>query len=116
MENTCAQIRPDWNGNAVTALSEAITLAVSPFPLVLFALTLVVIFLRHQWGALVLVVSWSLYVSFLTMFDTTGTLAAARSEGCVGSPTLFIAVVAAICVAMIIYTAPREARDSNGDS
>jgi len=29
---------------------------------------------------------------------------------CLGSPTLFIAAVAAICVGMILYTAPTEAR------
>ena len=34
----------------------------------------------------------------------------AVKEGCIGSPTLFIGVVAAICVAMILYTAPRAER------
>lgn len=115
MEPICHRLRPDWDGAPSSALSETLALSLSPVPILLFLCTLLAFRFRHQWGALLVVVAWSLYVSFLTVFDTAGTLAAGRVEGCVGSPSLFIGLVAAICIAMILYTAPLEKRETNGD-
>jgi len=112
MEAVCTTIRPGWDGMPVTALGELQLLALSPVTLVLFVATLICIRMRSQWGSVAVVVAWSIYVSLLTMIDPGGLMAAGRSEGCIGAPTLFIALVAAICVAMIIYTAPSEKRET----
>ncbi|MEM9580049.1 MAG: hypothetical protein AAF891_05130 [Pseudomonadota bacterium] len=110
MEQICLALRPGWDGTPATALSEFLALAGAPATLVLLALSLICVRLRSQWGSLALVVAWSLYASVLTMLDPGGLLAAGRAEGCVGSATLFIASVTAICVGMILYTAPRNDR------
>ncbi len=112
MTPTCTQIKPDWDGTPVGMIAETFALATTPFTLILLAATVVALHFRHQWGALALVVAWSFYVSFLTLLDPQDTFANARIEGCLGSPTLFIAAVAAICIAMIFYTTPKEARET----
>jgi hypothetical protein len=112
MTEICAQNRPDWDGIPVSGLQEALALATSPAGLILITLTLLAFRFRHQWGALVILVLWVGYVSLLTMADPTGTRALAQAEGCIGSPTLFIGAVAAICIGMIYYTTPSEARDT----
>ncbi|MGH1576560.1 hypothetical protein [Planktotalea sp.] len=106
----CDKARPDWDGVPVSGVSEAIALASSPASLLLFALTLIAIRFRNQWGALLVLILWVGYGSLLTMADPTGIRALAQAEGCIGSPTLFIAAVTAICIGMILYTTPKEAR------
>lgn len=110
MTGICSQIKPDWDGAPISMLGEAIALASTPIPLILFLASAIAIRFRSQWGTLALVVIWSFYVAFLTILDPGAAFASARIEGCIGSPTLFIAAVAAICVGMILYTAPNEAR------
>jgi hypothetical protein len=105
MAQVCSVQSPDWDGTKVTAVQEAITLATSPAVLVLLLASALVIRFKHQWGALIVVLLWTGLVSFLSMFAPNArTLAMA--EGCVGSPALFIGIIAAICVGMIFYTAP----------
>lgn len=106
--DACATIRPDWDGTPVTALQEALFLFATPVSLVLIFASLVVLRFRHQWGALAVVVGWTGALTLLTMLDPTGQRPLAAAEGCVGSATLFILAVAAICGAMILYTAPRS--------
>lgn len=108
LAETCALQRPNWDGGPVSGMDEAIQLASSPITLILLALTLLTLRFRSQWGGVVVVVLWTILVSMLTMLDPTGTRELGMAEGCVGSPTLFIAAVAAICVATILYTAPRS--------
>lgn len=109
--SACDTERPGWDGVPMTALGEALLLFSSPAALVLLAATILVIWLRHQWGALAVCLLWTALVSVVAFIGSSGeTHAAAVTEGCVGSPTLFIAAVAAICVAMIFYTAPRPSR------
>ena len=104
----CDKMRPGWDpGTQATAWSELIHLASSPAALVLFALTALVLRFRSQWGGLAIVVLWTLLISLPMFLDDGGISAAGMAEGCIGSPTLFIALVAAICVATILYTAPR---------
>ncbi len=102
----CDKVRPDWNGVPVTPLQEALVLASTLPTLVLFIATLLAVRFRHQWAALVVVVLWSLFVTLLALPDRSGVQQVAANEGCIGSPTLFIVAVAAICVATILYTAP----------
>ncbi len=97
--------RPGWDGAPVSALQEALFLASSPAALVLFAGTVLALRFKSQWGALAVVVGWTAFVTFLTMLAPTSRKAA-LAEGCVGSPALFIGIIAAICVGMIFYTAP----------
>ena len=55
---------------------------------------------------------WSGFVGLITFGNNSDPMRqSALSEGCIGSPALFIALVAAISVATIIYTSPRSARD-----
>jgi hypothetical protein len=105
LAQVCSVQAPDWDGTPVTAVQEAITLGSSPAVLVLLLASALVIRFKHQWGALVVVLLWTALVSFLSMF-APDTRALAMAEGCVGSPALFIGIIAAICVGMIFYTAP----------
>lgn len=102
---TCAVQRPDWDGAPVTAIQEAAFLAASPAALVLFLGTIAAVRFKSQWGALAVVLGWTTFVTFLTML-APASREVAMAEGCVGSPALFIGIIAAICVGMIFYTAP----------
>lgn len=109
LAEVCDKLRPGWDGAQVTALGEALHLASSLPAVILILSTAIVVKARSQWGGLAVVCGWS----FLTYFFALGTGATrimARAEGCAGSPTLFIAAVAAICVAIILYTAPTRGR------
>ena len=101
----CAQFRPDWDGGPVSMWSEAVSLLGSPVSLILLLATALVIRFKSSWGALVVCVSWSLLVSAFTFFDPTGGLrTAATAEGCIGPPTIFVAVAAALSVISILMT------------
>ncbi len=106
----CDKSRPDWDGAPVSAFQEAVFLFSTPASLVLILASLLAIRFRHQWGALITVILWTLLVSLIAMGDPTGLKEFEVAEGCIGSPTLFIAAVAAICVGMILYTTRRAAR------
>ena len=101
----CAVQRPGWDGAPVSVVQEAVFLASSPAALVLLLGTAVAIRFKSQWGSLAVVLGWTAFVTFLTML-APASRKLAMAEGCVGSPALFIGVIAAICVAMISYTAP----------
>ena len=108
----CASFRPDWDGGTVSALSEALLLVQTPAALVLLLASALVLRFRSAWGALAVFVGWSLLVSAFTFFDPTGGVRnAAMEEGCVGSPTLFIAVALGISVGLILYTGQPEKRE-----
>ncbi|MEP4197146.1 MAG: hypothetical protein ABJL99_16090 [Aliishimia sp.] len=106
----CDKARPAWDGNTVSAWQEAVFLFSTLPALVLIVASMLAIRFRHQWGALVVVVLWTLLVTMVSMADPTGIQKLAAAEGCVGSPALFIGVVAAICGGMILYTVPRAKR------
>jgi hypothetical protein len=101
----CSVQRPGWDGAAVSAVQEAVFLASSPAALVLLLGTAVAIRFKSQWGSLAVVLGWTAFVTFLTML-APASRKLAMAEGCVGSPALFIGIIAAICVGMIFYTAP----------
>ncbi|MEM7473303.1 MAG: hypothetical protein AAF340_18290 [Pseudomonadota bacterium] len=108
---SCATLRPDWEpGTPATALAEAFHLFSSLPAFILLIASAIVVFKRSQWGALAVVLLWSGLVSLVTFASESLTSSLAISEGCIGSPALFIAAVAAICTAMILYTLPRETR------
>ena len=106
---SCAEQRPTWDGAPVTAVQEALFLAGSPAALVLFLASAVAFRFKSQWGSLAVVLAWTAFVTFLTML-APASRKAAFAEGCVGSPALFIGVIAAICVVMIFFTAPSSKR------
>lgn len=106
----CDKLRPDWDGEPVSAIGVAISLFASPISLILLIATAFAIRFRSQWGALAVVLGWTVNVSLISMVDPGGVRQIARVEGCIGSPALFIGLVAAICAGMIIYTMPRETR------
>ncbi len=109
LAEVCDTIRPGWDGTPVTALGEALALLTSVPALALLVATALAFRFRSQWGGLLVVLLWAGYGALLTMADS-GARAAAMAEGCVGSPTLFLGATAAICVAMILYTAPLKSR------
>lgn len=112
LSQSCAQHRPNWTpGDQVSALSEAVALFGSPVALVLLLATALCLRFRHQWGAVVIVVLWTVLVSLVTFTDAGGR-AAGTAEGCIGSPSLFITAVAALCVGLILYTAPKPQKDA----
>jgi hypothetical protein len=110
MADVCAQLRPDWaSGTRISALAEAILLFATLPSLALLLVTATALRFRSQWGGLAVVVLWAMWSS-APAFLNGDVLRAARSEGCVGSPALFIAAVAAICVGTVLYTLPRATR------
>ncbi|WP_299652195.1 hypothetical protein [uncultured Tateyamaria sp.] len=111
LAQACATQRPDWDGTPVSALDEALALLLSPGGLFLLAATAVALVVRSQWGGLVTVLLWTGFITLITMFDPTGLRGPAAAEGCVGPPTLFIGVAAAICVVTVLLTMPRQSGD-----
>ena len=112
LAEVCDKVRPFWTpGAPATAWDEFLGLMGTPPSLVLLVLTALAVRFRHQWGALVVVLLWTGWISLITFFGADNEIQrAAVAEGCVGSPVLFIAVVTAICGGMILYTAPRDTR------
>jgi len=107
----CDKIRPGWiPGTHASALSEAFHLFTTLPAILLLLCSVLVLRKRSQWGALAVVVLWSCMISVITFLDTPFANQAAKLEGCIGAPTLFIGAVTAICMAMILYTMPRETR------
>ncbi len=110
----CDTLAPAWDGTRVSALAEALALAGSLPALALLIATAFVVRWRSQWGGLAVTVGWSCLVYVLVFWrDPSGMRDLAIQEGCIGTPALFIAAVAAICIGTIIYTAPAERRSKN---
>jgi len=103
----CDKIRPDWDGKAVTAVGEALYLFSTVPSLTLMIATAFAIRFRNKWGALVVVVLWSIYATVVSFADPTGVRDFAIQEGCVGPNTLFIVAIGIICVGLVLYTSPR---------
>ncbi|MCA0871714.1 hypothetical protein LCL97_12825 [Seohaeicola saemankumensis] len=107
----CDTMRPGWTpGTAPTAIDEAIALGSTLPSLVLLAATLVCAFFRLQWASLVVVLLWTALISLPMYLPISEVHATAIAEGCIGSPTLFMGIVIAICVALVLHTAPRNDR------
>ncbi|MEL7090301.1 MAG: hypothetical protein AAFN94_01065 [Pseudomonadota bacterium] len=110
--DVCATERPGWDGAPVTAWGEALTLFVSPLGLLLLALSVLAVRLRWQWIGLGTILGWTVFITIVTMADPTGQRAPAMAEGCIGPPTLFIPLAAAICVVIVLRTKPRPTGDT----
>lgn len=111
LAEVCDKIRPNWQpGTPVTPLGEAVLLFSAVPSLVLIVATLAALRWRSQWGGLAIVVGWSAWTSAIVFLADKDIRPQALAEGCMGTPTLFIGAVAAICVATILYTLPRETR------
>ncbi|MGP6087456.1 hypothetical protein [Antarctobacter jejuensis] len=111
LADVCAVERPDWDGAPVSGLDETVMLAGSLPSLALILVTALAVRFRNQWAGLAAVSGWSLLIYFLTFSGpAAATRQIAAAEGCVGSPTLFIAIVTAMSIATILYTAPTTAK------
>ncbi|MDA7429658.1 hypothetical protein PGB28_14410 [Primorskyibacter aestuariivivens] len=106
----CTQLRPGWDGTPATQVTEALGLFTSPLVLFLLAALGVAVAFRHAMGTALVALLWSFFISYLILPDQSGLRAAAVEEGCIASPTLFIALSAAICTVAVIYTFRREKR------
>ncbi|MGX9356442.1 hypothetical protein ACS3SW_15140 [Roseobacteraceae bacterium S113] len=105
----CDTERPNWDGSPATQLDEAITLFMAPTGLFLIGATAVAVLFRHAIGAGIACVMWAFYVTAIIMRGDPAYMMAAM-EGCIGQPTLFVALAAAICLSAVIYTMRREKR------
>lgn len=114
----CDKVRPQWTpGTEATAWTELIALMGTPPSLILLVLSALAVRFRHEWGALVVVLLWTGWISLVVFYGTDGDVQEmAVIEGCIGPPTLFIGAVAAICVSMILYVAPPFGRDQNSEN
>ena len=111
LAEVCAQVRPFWTpGAPATGWDELIGLMATPPSLVLLLLSALAIRFRQQWLTLGTVLLWSFWVSFVVLVSPDPTRLQAIEEGCIGSPTLFILAVAAICGGMILYTSRADTR------
>lgn len=114
----CATERPGWTpGTPSTEWTEALYHFSSVPAIALILATALAIRLRSQWGGLAVTVLWSALVALIVWGrfgdDPAGLRKSAIEEGCLGSPTLFIAAVTAICIATILYTAPSGRQTSD---
>ncbi|WP_299694077.1 hypothetical protein [uncultured Tateyamaria sp.] len=107
----CDKARPGWDGTQASAVSEAVNLMTSPAGLILLLISALALRFRYQWVGLAAVLMWTAFITMVTMADPTGIRADAMVEGCIGPPTLFIALAAAICVAIVLWTKPRTPDD-----
>ena len=112
--DVCTDYRPNWEAGPVSAWQEFVWLMASPAALILLIATAFVIRFRSQWGGLTCFVLWAMLGSYLSFPDVNELRKTAIIEGCVGNPSLFLGVVTAICIGMILYTAPPLGRDSKG--
>ena len=110
----CEKARPNWQaGTQATVFTEFFALVSTPPSLILIVLTALTVRFRSQWGGLLIVVLWSIWVSIVSIVGRNNEVQQmAIAEGCVGSPVLFIGLVAAICIALILYTAPLSRDDT----
>lgn len=103
--SVCSSLRPNWEaGTTATVVDELVALMSTPPSLILLVATALVVRLRHQWGALVVVLAWTVWMSTLTLGTPAPLTLQAMAEGCIGSSSLFITTVIALCVATILYT------------
>ncbi|WP_204115603.1 hypothetical protein [Shimia biformata] len=116
LADACTDLRPNWDGTPVSALDEFVALMSTPPALVLLLATALVVRFRKPWGGVVVALLWGGFGTFLTWGDPTGLRDAAIAEGCVGSPSLFIASTLAICAAMIAITAPAKRDKTDGEN
>lgn len=112
----CDQERPDWDGTPATAPDGLLDLLATAPSLFLIVATLLVLRFKSVWGGLATVVLWTIWVSVINSPAVFPTRAAAIEAGCIGPNTLFIALAVAICVGIVIYTAPRATLDKNGEN
>ncbi|MDZ7709438.1 MAG: hypothetical protein U5K36_04635 [Roseovarius sp.] len=117
LADACATLRPGWPaGTQATEWTEALYHFSSVPALILLIATALTIRFRSQWGGLAVTVFWSAFVALIVWGrfgdDPAGLRKSAIEEGCLGSPTLFIAAVTAICIATILYTAPNGRQTS----
>ena len=116
LAKVCDKERPNWDGTPVSAIGEAIVLFSTLPSLALIAATLIVLRYKSVWGGLAVVVAWTALVSIINSERINSLRKAAVDEGCIGPNTLFIAITIAICIAIVLYTAPRLSADKNGES
>ncbi|MEQ9260370.1 MAG: hypothetical protein RIG84_14885 [Roseovarius sp.] len=113
--DACAAYRPGWDGVPVGALEEALTLMMSPAALFLLITTALAFRLRRQWLTLALCLAWSGLVALVTFVDLPGgSRQEALAQGCIGPPTLFIALAGALCVALVLFTTPKQKGEGEG--
>ncbi|MCC1492236.1 hypothetical protein [Cognatishimia sp. F0-27] len=115
--DACATARPFWDAGTghATILDEALHFAASPATGGLLLATALAWRLRSARGGLAVVCGWSLMagiIAFGRTSDAFGVSQSALEQGCVASPALFIGVVAAICIATVLYTAPDTGRSN----
>ena len=109
LADICAQVRPNWSGSEATALTEAVALFGTTPSLLLIVATALVVRFRSQWGGLAVVVAWAMWTSAVAL-NGNAQLAQAATEGCVGSPALFLIGVALMCAGTVLYTLPKSTR------
>jgi hypothetical protein len=114
----CETLRPFWDPatGPATVWDETLHLAASPISVVLLVATLAAARFRSAWGGLAAICGWSAMVGFLvfgTSTDPESPRMLGMTEGCIGSPALFIGLVTAICLATFLYTAPSGARSTD---
>ena len=117
LAEVCDKVRPHWTpGTGQTAWGEMIALMGTPPSLALLLLSAIALRFRHEWGALIVVVLWTMWASLVVFSGADGDIQRmALQEGCIASPSLFIAAVAAISVGMIVYVAPPLGRGQNSE-
>lgn len=112
-QSVCDAARPNWNGAPVGAIGEFLILLQTPLVLILIIATALVLRLRSEWGGLACVLGWSGATFLAVGWANSAGHTAARAEGCVGNPALFIGMVVLVCIGIVLYTAPLKRSDTS---
>ncbi len=94
LANACKTVRPAWSGETVGLIGEAFNLVFSSGGIVLIIMMILAFRFRHLWFSII-IASCAFLLAFMNFYawrNPVGIDVDARQEGCIGEPTLAIAV------------------------
>ena len=109
--DVCGVLRPNWDGQPLNAFDELVVLFQTPLVLILVLASALAVRFRSEWAGLAVVVGWSI-ASYLALGVNDTDHGQAQIDGCIGNPSLFIAVAGVIGIGVVLYTAPLRKRDN----
>ncbi len=93
----CDKVRPEWSGETVSAVSDFLKDAVSPFVLLLVVLLVLSLMLKSSWiGIVGSLLGATFFAVTLVHYQTDRIYQAAIVEGCRTDPILLLAAIAAV--------------------
>jgi len=100
----CAVFRPQWNGERVTELQEALILASTPVSIAITCLAVITLWQRKLWLGLILCLCWAAWAFHIfaieLLYDPHFT---AQTIGCIGYTLTYLILGSAICFTIAAF-------------